>query len=199
MATASKKTSTSAAGPARKTAARKAPARSSSARKSTSPMEATALLRADHKRVSALFEQYEATRSQAKKKSLVATICTELSVHAQVEEEIFYPAVKAALKDKEMVPEATVEHATLKELIAQVEGKEPDGEMFDAKIQVMSEYVKHHVKEEQNEMFPKARASKLDMTALGERIAARKEELMAALGAPGAPLGLISKVVDAFA
>ena len=145
----------------------------------TGAKDATALLRADHKRVSALFEQYESTRSTAKKKTLVDTICRELTIHAQVEEEIFYPAVKAALKDKELIPEATIEHATLKELIAQVEGKEPDGEMFDARIKVMSEYVKHHVKEEQNEMFPKARATRLDMNALGEQIAARKEELSA--------------------
>jgi hemerythrin superfamily protein len=144
------------------------------------PQEATALLRADHKHVSELFEAYEKARSPAKKKDLVAQICTELSVHAQVEEEIFYPAVKQALKDKELVPEAHVEHATLKDLIAQVEGVEPDGEMFDAKVKVMSEYVKHHVKEEQAEMFPKARKTKLDMLALGERMAARKEELLAA-------------------
>jgi hemerythrin superfamily protein len=160
------------------------PATRASAQKSTpaKPQEATALLRADHKAVSALFAQYETTRSTAKKKTLVAKICTELSVHAQVEEEIFYPAVKAALKDKELVPEATVEHATLKDLIAQVEGVEPDGEMFDAKIKVMSEYVKHHVKEEQNEMFPKAKATRLDMMALGTQMAARKQELLAAAG-----------------
>ena len=147
----------------------------------TSPAkkEATAMLRADHKLVSELFEQYEKSRSTAKKKELVAQICKELTVHAQVEEEIFYPAVKAALKDHELIPEANVEHATLKDLIAQVEGLEPDGEMFDAKIKVMSEYVKHHVKEEQNEIFPKARATKLDMTELGEQISARKQELMA--------------------
>jgi len=197
MATASKKTSKASASPARSTAARKAPAKSA-ARKSASALEATSLLRADHKRVDDLFKQYEATRSAAKKRSLVQTICTELTVHAQVEEEIFYPAVKAALKDKELVPEATVEHASLKELIAQVEGKEPDGEMFDAKIKVMSEYVKHHVKEEQNEMFPKARATRLDMAALGEQIAARKEELMAARGDAGEP-GLMRKVIDAIA
>ena len=145
------------------------------------PQEATALLRADHKRVSELFQQYESARSPAKKKSLVSEICTELTIHAQVEEEIFYPAVKQALKDKELVPEASVEHATLKALIAQVKDVEPDGEMFDAKITVMSEYVKHHVKEEQTEMFPKARDTNLDMAALGERIAARKEELLAAM------------------
>lgn len=141
--------------------------------------DATTLLRADHKVVSDLFAEYEKTRSVSKKKQLVAQICTELSVHAQVEEEIFYPAVKQALKDKELVPEATVEHATLKDLIAQVEGIEPDGEMFDAKIKVLSEYVKHHVKEEQNEMFPKAKATDLDMQALGSQLSARKAELLA--------------------
>lgn len=143
----------------------------------TKPKDAIAILRADHVLVSGLFAEYEKTRSVPKKKALVAKICTELSVHAQVEEEIFYPAVKKALRDKELVPEATVEHATLKDLIAQVEGKDPDGEMFDAKIKVMSEYVKHHVKEEQGEMFPKARETKLDLMALGALILARKDEL----------------------
>lgn len=141
--------------------------------------EATALLRADHKLVSGLFAEYEKSRSASRKKLLVSRICTELSVHAQVEEEIFYPAIKLALKDKELVPEATVEHATLKELIAQVEGVEPDGEMFDAKIKVMSEYVKHHVKEEQEEMFPKAKSTKLDMVELGAQLSERKAELLA--------------------
>ena len=143
------------------------------------PQEATALLKADHKAVSALFAAYEKARAPNMKKKLVAKICTELSVHAQVEDEIFYPAVKAALKDKVLVPEAVVEHATLKDLISQIEGKEPDGEMFDAKVKVLSEYVKHHVKEEQNEMFPKAKKTKLDMLALGAQLAARKEELLA--------------------
>ena len=101
-------------------------------------------------------------------------------MHAQIEEEIFYPAVKAALKDKELVPEATVEHASVKDLIAQVRGIEPDGEMYDAKVKVMSEFVKHHVKEEQNQMFLKAKKTRLDMAALGEQLASRKEELMAA-------------------
>ena len=172
MATASRKTA------APKTA-RKTPAKTARASSTSSGQDAIALLRADHRKVSDLFEQYESTRSAAKKKTLVSNICLELSVHAKVEEEIFYPAVKAALKDKELVPEAQVEHASLKDLIAQVQDKEPDGEMFDAKIKVMSEYVKHHVKEEQNEMFPKAKATRLDMKDLGARIAARKEELMA--------------------
>jgi hemerythrin superfamily protein len=141
--------------------------------------DATALLRADHKQVSGLFADYEKTQSPAKKKQLVSQICTELSIHAQVEEEIFYPAVKLALEDTELIPEATVEHATLKMLIAEVEGVEPDGEMFDAKIKVLSEYVKHHVKEEQTEIFPKAKSTTLDMKELGAQLTARKAELLA--------------------
>ena len=166
MATAPRKTSPSARKPAARTAT------------GVSHPDAIALLRADHQHVSALFEQYESTRSTAKKKTLVAAICRELGIHAQIEEEIFYPAVKAALKDKELVPEAQVEHQSLKDLIAQVEDREPDGEMFDATIKVMSEYVKHHVKEEQNEMFVRAKKPRLDMQQLGEQLAARKQVLM---------------------
>ena len=141
--------------------------------------EATAMLRADHQLVSRLFEEYEAARSSSKKMQLVSRICMELTVHAQIEEEIFYPAVKQALNDHEIVPEAMVEQATMKDLIAQIEGIEPDGEMYDAKVKVLSEYVKHHVKEEHSEMFPKAKASNLDLVKLGEQMSARKEELMA--------------------
>ncbi len=156
--------------------------------KKTSPattkkaMDAIALLRADHKAVAALFAEYKTLRSSAKKKALVTKICTDLSVHAQIEEEIFYPAVQKALKDRTLVPEATVEHATMKALIAQIEGKEPDGDMFDAKVTVLAEYVTHHVKEEQGEMFPKAKATSLDMHALGAKLAARKEALLAGHG-----------------
>ena len=148
-------------------------------KKTPKAMEAIKLLRADHRLVNGLFEEYENTTSMKKKRELVAQICTELTVHAQIEEEIFYPAVKQALKDKELIPEATVEHNTLKQLIAEVEGKEPDGEMFDARIKVMSEYVKHHVKEEQTEIFPKAKTTKLDMEELGALLMERKEELLA--------------------
>lgn len=149
------------------------------AAKAAKPLDAIALLRADHKNVSDLFAQYEKTRAAGKKKSLVEQICTELSVHAQVEEEIFYPAVKVALKDQELVPEAIVEQATMKALISEVEGVEPDGEMFDAKIKVLSEYVKHHVKEEHTEMFPKAKATGLDLLALGAAMTERKAALLA--------------------
>lgn len=151
-----------------------------SSKTTASTKDAIALLKADHQDVMALFEDFFKSRSDAKKKALVAEICLALSVHAQIEEEIFYPAVKAAVKDKMLVPEATVEHAGMKELIAQLESAEPDGEMYDAKVKVLSEYVKHHVKEEQNEMFPKAKTSSLDMAELGAQLAARKAELLSA-------------------
>lgn len=148
-------------------------------KKVSTDQRATSLLRADHKRVSNLFSEYEKALSLPKKRELVAQICTELTVHAQVEEEIFYPAFKRALKDKELVPEATVEHATLKDLIAQLEGVKPQGEMFDAKVRVLSEYVAHHVKEEQNEIFPRAETSNLDLVQLGVALTQRKAELLA--------------------
>jgi len=168
---------------AKKPSAKKSPAKNSSGAKKaptskTMPKDATAMLKADHKLVSGLFDEFEQTKSAARKTSIVARICKELTVHAQIEEEIFYPAVKAALKDKKLVPEATVEHAAVKDLIAEVEGRAPSGEMYDARVKVMSEFVKHHVKEEEKEMFPKVRKTKLDLQALGAQMAARKEELM---------------------
>ncbi|MGN7510441.1 hemerythrin domain-containing protein [Aeromonas salmonicida] len=150
--------------------------------KNAATKDAIALLRADHKEVSDLFADYEKTRSNAKKKALVAKICSELSVHTQIEEEIFYPAIKTALKDKLLVPEATIEHGGIKDLIAQLEGAEPDGEMYDAKVKVLSEYVEHHVKEEQTGMFQKAKTTSLDLVELGARMATRKADLLAARG-----------------
>jgi hemerythrin superfamily protein len=156
--------------------AKKASSRAAGAAK---PQDAIAMLKADHRKVSALFADFEKARAASRKKSLVAQICQELTVHTTLEEEIFYPAVKAALKDHELVPEANVEHGSVKDLIAQVEGIEPDGEMYDARVKVMGEFVKHHVKEEQNEMFPKAQKTKIDMLALGAQMSARKQELLA--------------------
>ncbi|HGY5235877.1 hemerythrin domain-containing protein [Aeromonas salmonicida] len=150
--------------------------------KNAATKDAIALLRADHKEVSDLFADYEKTRSNAKKKALVAKICSELSVHTQIEEEIFYPAITTALKDKLLVPEATIEHGGIKDLIAQLEGAEPDGEMYDAKVKVLSEYVEHHVKEEQTGMFQKAKTTSLDLVELGAKMAARKADLLAARG-----------------
>lgn len=137
------------------------------------------MLREDHKKVSALFEEFEKARSERRKKEIVATICQELTVHTTLEEEIFYPAVKAALKDKELIPEAIVEHASVKDLIAQVRDQEPGGEDYDAKVKVMGEFVKHHVKEEHTEMFPKAKkAANLDLVELGQQMEERKQQLM---------------------
>ncbi len=160
------------------TSARSASAKTPARSRTPRTKDAIALLREDHKKVSALFDEFEKARSASVKKRLVQTICQELTVHAQIEEEIFYPAVKAALKDKELVPEARVEHDSVKALIAQVQDVEPDGEDYDAKVKVMGEFVKHHVKEEQNEMFPKAKQSRLDLAELGQQMAERKEQLM---------------------
>ncbi|MDQ6707402.1 MAG: hemerythrin domain-containing protein [Acidobacteriota bacterium] len=143
-------------------------------------VDATTLLHKDHEAVSGLFDQYEKARSATKKFELVQQICEELTVHAQIEEEIFYPAVRKASGDDDMMDEALVEHASLKNLIAQVKGKDVEAEpLFDGKITVLSEYVKHHVKEEEGEMFPTARKSGVDLKALGAQLQARKEALKA--------------------
>jgi hemerythrin superfamily protein len=147
--------------------------------------DACDLLDADHRNVKKMFKEYEAlsgskARSAAQKKlDLARQICHELTVHAQVEEEIFYPALRGVLKDTDLLAEAEVEHQTAKDLIAQIEGMGDADEMFDAKVKVLGEYIDHHVKEERNEIFPKARsARKLDLVAMRDEIAARKEELM---------------------
>ncbi|MEJ5999328.1 hemerythrin domain-containing protein [Paucibacter soli] len=148
---------------------------------SASGHDAIAMLKADHAAVERLFADYGKASTVSSKQALVAALCKALSVHAQLEEEIFYPAVKAALKDKLLVPEATVEHAGVENLLAQLQGQTPNGELYDAKVKVLSEYVKHHIKEEQSEMFAKAAAAKLDLAELGTRMATRKAELLAAL------------------
>lgn len=165
---------------------RKQPSRSkrSSARKSSSrssarqPSDALALLRADHQAVQQLFQQFEKTRSEDRKAVLAEQICKELTVHAQIEEEIFYPAVREAIRDEDLIDEATVEHQSAKDLIAQIESGGPQGELFDAKVKVLGEYINHHVREEQNEMFPQVRKTKLDLKELGQRLQERKMALM---------------------
>jgi hemerythrin superfamily protein len=169
----------------KKTSARKqTPSRKRSA--SSAPRDAIALLKADHQTVQELFDKYEKTRSEERKGALAEQICNELTVHAQIEEEIFYPAAREALRDEDLVDEATVEHQSAKDLIAQIQGGKPGEELYDAKVKVLGEYIRHHVKEEQNEMFPQVRKTKLDLRGLGERLQARKQELMAGQGAGGA-------------
>jgi hemerythrin-like domain-containing protein len=108
-------------------------------------------------------------------------ICEELTVHAQIEEEIFYPAAREAISDDDMLNEAEVEHATAKDLIAQIQEMSGDDEMYDAKVKVLSEYINHHVEEEEGEMFPKAKKAKMDLEGLGVQLLERKEELTAAV------------------
>ena len=153
-----------------------------------SAKDACDLLDADHRNVKKMFKEYEALmesrgRTAAQKKlDLAMTICKELTAHAQVEEEIFYPALRAVLKDTDILAEAEVEHAGAKDLIAQIEAGTEADEMFDAKVKVLGEYIDHHVKEERNEIFPKARAArKLDLVAMRDQLEARKEELLGAL------------------
>ncbi|MBB3178812.1 hemerythrin domain-containing protein [Variovorax sp. Sphag1AA] len=150
--------------------------------------DACSLLDADHRQVKKLFKAYEdLTKSKAasasqRKRELAKEICAELTVHARIEEEIFYPAVRGALKETDLLDEAEVEHATAKDLIAQIQDATEVDDMFDAKVTVLGEYIDHHVKEERNEMFVKARAARgLDLVGMREELAARKEELMAEL------------------
>jgi hemerythrin-like domain-containing protein len=150
--------------------------------------DACDLLDADHRAVKKMFKEYEELtksrgRSVAQKKlDLARQICQELTVHTQIEDEIFYPAVREAVKDTGMVAEAEVEHQSARELIEQIEAMDEADEMFDAKVTVLGEYVDHHVKEERNEMFPKARsARKLDLVAMRDELMQRKEELMGEL------------------
>jgi hypothetical protein len=144
------------------------------------------LLEADHRKVEGLFEQYEAEKEsdEETKSTIAARICGELTVHAQVEEEIFYPWLRENLdeKDMELLEEAYVEHSTAKDLIAQIEGGNDVDEVYDAKVKVLSEYIKHHVKEEEEEIFSKVSDMKEELDELGQQMAARKAELMEELG-----------------
>jgi hemerythrin-like domain-containing protein len=144
--------------------------------------DAIKLLKDDHAEVTALFAKYEKGRnrmSEDQKEQLARQICQMLKVHTQIEEEIFYPACREQVKSADdLLAEATVEHQGAKELISKIEGGEAGSEEFDAEVTVLGEYVKHHVKEEQNELFPKVKKSKMDLKALGQQLAERKSSLM---------------------
>jgi hemerythrin superfamily protein len=146
--------------------------------------DAIALLTADHREVSDMFDQFEqlGDRAMTSKEKLKDKICKALIAHTTIEEEIFYPAVRGQIEEGEdMVDEAVVEHAAAKDLIKQLQEMQPDDELYDAKVKVLSEQIEHHVKEEEKEMFPKVRKSGLDLLALGQEMAMRKQELMATL------------------
>ena len=142
--------------------------------------DAIALLRADHKHVDGLFKSFDKFKEDDESKAeLVREICNELKVHTTIEEEIFYPAAREAMDDVDLLDEADVEHASAKQLIHDLETMQPGDDHYDAKVTVLGEYIRHHVKEEQNEMFPKIRKTNLDLKELGARLRQRKSELVA--------------------
>jgi len=144
-------------------------------------MDAIAMLKADHRKVEGLFEKYEATKSGAKKQSLADQICLELTVHTKIEEDVFYPACKGEIEDG-LWHEAYVEHDGAKVMIAEIEAGKPGDEFYDAKVKVLSEMIKHHVKEEEKRaegMFAQARDAGLDTETLGAQMAEEKKTLIA--------------------
>ena len=153
-----------------------------------SAKDACDLLDADHKKVQKMFKDYEEltgsrARSAAQKKmDLARQICMELTVHTQIEDEIFYPACREAIKDTDILDEATVEHQSAKDLIEQLEQAGEADEMFDAKVKVLGEYVNHHVQEEEGELFPRCQGAEMDLDEIGEELSARREELLEELG-----------------
>jgi hemerythrin superfamily protein len=151
--------------------------------------DAIALLKADHRKVEDLFEKFEAAKSADKKAQLAEQICTELTVHTMIEEEIFYPACQGQIED-DTLEEAYVEHDGAKLLIAEIEAGSPNDTYFDAKVKVLSEQIKHHVHEEEmlsEGMFAQARDAGLDVDALGQQMADRKKELLAQFKSDGLP------------
>jgi hemerythrin superfamily protein len=153
----------------------------------TKSQDAIALLKEDHRAVEKLFKEFEGARGDGRKQKLAKQICLELTVHTMIEEEIFYPACGGKV-DQDLLKEAYVEHDAAKMLVAEIEAAEgQDDDFFDAKVQVLSEQIEHHVEEEEKELFPKVRKADLDLEALGEQLAARKRELLKEFKASGVP------------
>lgn len=173
--TSSKTSAKSAKKPASKTARK-------TQRAAAKPADAIKFLKDDHKEVKGYFEQYEDMEDEGEKQALADKICLALTVHAQIEEEIYYPATREAIDDDDLLDEAEVEHASAKQLIAEIQAMKAGDRLFDAKVTVLGEYVSHHVEEEEKEMFPESRDSDLDLKALGVMLAERKAELMAQAG-----------------
>ncbi|VCU70913.1 hypothetical protein PIGHUM_02993 [Pigmentiphaga humi] len=151
--------------------------------KSTIPVEqraALSLLLDDHRHAKRLFKQFESVRGMQEKKQIAMEVCQALEVHTQIEEELFYPKIRADGGEKfaDLLDEAKVEHASAKDLIAQIQRAGTADELFEAKVKVLSEYIAHHVSEEEEELFPKVIAKKIDLKELAEEMAARREELM---------------------
>jgi hemerythrin superfamily protein len=147
--------------------------------------DAIAMLMADHKKVKKLFSDFDKLKEAGSgddKSAIVGQICNELKIHTEIEETIFYPAVRKAIDDSDLMDEALVEHAGAKDLIAQLEDANPDDDLYDAKVTVLGEQIDHHVKEEEGEMFPKAKKANVDTEALGSTMLKRKMALMGKMG-----------------
>ena len=166
---------------AKKTAAKKTVAKKAVAKKAAAKVsrtDAIALLVADHKRVKKMFKTFDKMKedgSAADKQALAQQICEELTLHTELEEQIFYPATRQTLDQDDLLDEAEVEHASAKDLIAQIKAGDPSDPKWAAKVTVLGEYVDHHVEEEENEMFPKCRKAKMDLESLGREIASMKQ------------------------
>src|SRR5690349_326002 len=164
----------------------------------TSQMDAIALLKKDHRTVEDLFADFEKASGDGRKQSIAEEICLDLSVHAQIEEEIFYPACEGKV-DEELLKESYVEHDGAKVLIAEIMAGGPDDEFYDAKVKVLSEEIEHHVEEEEKRMeglFAQARKAGLDMDALGQELAARKQQLTEQFKASGIPTPQLKTMAD---
>lgn len=175
------------------TTAKSTHSKTSSAHKaSTTKQNAITLLTDDHDKVKKLFKEFEklSKKDDDSKVEIANQICAELTIHAMIEEEIFYPLARSAVDDDDMMNEADVEHDSAKDLIAQIQSMSTDDEMYDAKVTVLGEYIDHHVKEEEEEMFPKVRKAKVDLEELGMQLMMRKEELMAQLMDPDGEINL---------
>ena len=152
-----------------------------SAQKRSAGSNAVAMLTEDHKTVEKIFKQFEKLKKNdgddSEKAELVRSACAALTVHAQIEEDLFYPAMYEAIDAEDELDEAEVEHATIKSLVSQLEEMKPADELYDATFTVLAEYVRHHVEEEEGEIFPKAKKADLDLQALGEKLLERKRAL----------------------
>jgi len=136
------------------------------------------LLKEDHREVEDFFDKYEKLEGAGEKERMALKICLALTVHTQIEEEIFYPAAREAIEGAELIDEAIVEHASAKQLIAEIEEMDAGDELYDAKVKVLGEQVRHHVEEEEDELFPEIESSELDLEALGKKMAERKAALL---------------------
>ena len=170
----------------------------SSSKPAAKSRDAIALLKADHRQVEKLFSEFDKAREGVRKDRLARQICSALKVHARIEEEIFYPAFVAATNDKEMHHEAAIEHDGAKKLISEIESSSSKDDFFDARVTVLSEMIKHHVKEEEQPggMFAEARDSEMDLGKLGEQLKVRKEQLESnggTLGLLGMASGLLNR------